>query len=337
MPTTATNPMSPLYGRLAEYGFSRPFVQKVVLPDWWDDEAASSPAGMAEAMMLISRHLGLDIRTLKGEGEIRASHPLSVKLKRPANVNAEDLDLSERISAQVARLVAHGMPSPALALPVRGGEIRERILERAPRVGLEDLLAFCWSVGVPVVHVSSFPPGCAKPHGLALRVDGRPVIVVAWNRTHPAWLLFVVAHELGHLCLGHVADGTLLVDQKISQVTDDNEERAANAFALELLCGHSGMRFSAPGRWPKAESLAEQAQELGKRHRVDPGHVVLNYADSMGDSFWPVANAALKLLPAPNALDTIRQFLARNLDWNRLDGEAAAFVSRATQTPVDVE
>jgi hypothetical protein len=53
--------------------------------------------------------------------------------------------------------------------------------------------------------------------------------------------------------------------------------------------------------------------------RIDPGHIVLNYAHTMGDTFWPVANAALKLLePKRDALRIVRAKLAEHLDWSSL-------------------
>ena len=54
--------------------------------------------------------------------------------------------------------------------------------------------------------------------------------------------------------------------------------------------------FRTSGSWPNAIQLAECAKFIGKEMRIDPGHLVLNYAHAMGERFWPVAIAALKLL-----------------------------------------
>ena len=63
--TAAPNPMRDLYRRLSEAGFSRPYVRDVVLPDWWDDDAAKTDEGFAEAAMIVARNLGFDYRSVR--------------------------------------------------------------------------------------------------------------------------------------------------------------------------------------------------------------------------------------------------------------------------------
>src|SRR5215471_1128165 len=54
------------------------------------------------------------------------------------------------------------------------------------------------------------------------------------NAKHSAWLLFILAHVLGHILRGHVTRDGVLVDQEVDRTSaTDAEERAANAFALE--------------------------------------------------------------------------------------------------------
>lgn len=112
------------------------------------------------------------------------------------------------------------------------------------------------------------------------------MIVRCRRSRHTAWLLFILAHELGHLVLGHVPEDGALLDEHIDKDSTDSEEEQANAFAVELLTGASGRRFVATGRWPNARALVESARAIGQRQMIDPGHVVLNYAHSMGPSFF---------------------------------------------------
>lgn len=60
-----TNPMEGLYARLRKRGMSESFVRSVGLPDWWDDEAAMTPAGYAEALGYISSRLGIPMGVLR--------------------------------------------------------------------------------------------------------------------------------------------------------------------------------------------------------------------------------------------------------------------------------
>jgi len=336
MADNATNPMKSLYKRLSDLGLSRKYLQQTVLPSWWSDEVAVNPAGFAEAVMLLSRHLGLDVDTLRSSGEIRLAGERSVKLQKPANSSGDDLAVARRLAVQVGRLPLLGLPEPGSKLPSSGGDVRQQILDQDhPWVSLETLLDYCWSAGVPVIHVSAFPKNTKRMHGLAARVAGRPVIVISKEVQQPAWLLFILAHELGHIALGHVDEDAVLVDEVVDEDSLDEEERQANAFALELLSGDPDTRFKAADRWPKATGLAQEALRIGRQQRIDPGHVVLNYAHSMGKGFFPVANAALKILdPNPDGVGLIRKKMAATLDWSSLPVEAAEFIARMTQTEV---
>ena len=90
--------------------------------------------------------------------------------------------------------------------------------------------------------------------------------------------------------------------------------------------------FIAADRWPNAVALAKSAQEIGRKSMIDPSHVVLNYAHSMGDSFYSVGNAALKLLePNGDAVAKVRTKMAENLDWSRLPEDSSEFLMRVAQ------
>jgi hypothetical protein len=175
-------------------------------------------------------------------------------------------------------------------------------------------------------------------HGLAAHVEGRGVVVISKDQKQPAWLLFILAHELGHIALGHCRDeGEVLVDAEIDRGSRDREEEEANRFALELLTGDDEVSVVASRRWPAADELLRFTRRVGAENHIDPGFLVLNYAYSMGPSFWPVANAALNLMdPNPNAPALIRQKLAERLDWSRLPTEGSEFLMRITEAEVPV-
>ncbi len=326
--------MRRLYLRLKEVGLTRKYVRDVLLPDWWDDEIAENPAGYAEGLLYLSGHQGLDLASLQDD-----SAPLSLrdfgtcKFKKQGGVSEHDLALARALSTRTAQLVAAGMPEPPRPLPDSPDEIREDILDGGdPWVSLDNLLDYCWSLGVPVIHLSVFPPKAKKMHAVAARVSGRPVIVLCRNDKYPAWLLFDLAHELGHVATGHVSDGGLLLDEKILQDSTDADEIQANSFAIHLLTGIPERRFRARGRWPNAAGLARNAHEAGSQGGIDPGHIVLNYAHSMGRQFFSVGQAALKLLePHPNAPALVRSKMAANLDWSLLPEESCEFLMRVTQ------
>jgi hypothetical protein len=219
----------------------------------------------------------------------------------------------------------NGLPKSAL-------DVRLAILDRgALWVGLPELLDYCWSIGIPVVFLARFPNGAKKMQGLSAMHQGRPVIVLSRKAAHAAWLLFVLAHELGHIACGHLSEDGVLLDQDVDKNERDVEEDQANAFAIELLTGEPEFRVFTSGRWPNAKDLARIARQLGTKHRIDPGHVVLKYAHTMGSGFWPVANAALKLLESKaDAPALIRDTLAGNLDWASLPRDSSKFLMRVS-------
>jgi len=330
----AANPITKLYRRLGEVGLTRTYVKKTALPSWWDDDVASNPSGYAQGLLLLCRHLGLDLSSLQSEDEpIRLRDFGTCKFKKRSDVSEDDLALARVLATRAAQLAASAISTPAVTIPIYADEIRQQILsDDAHWVGLNELLHYCWSIGLPVLHLDHFPKNAKRPDGFAARVNGRPVIVLCRHAKQSAWLLFILAHELGHLALGHVPEEGTLIDQGLDEDSLDEEEQQANAFAIELLTGRANRRGIVAGRWPNAEELAKSAQDIGRKSMIDPGHVVLNYAHSMGTSFFPVAQAALKILdPHDDAVVKVRSKMAGNLDWSRLPEDSSEFLMRVSQ------
>lgn len=322
-----------LYERLRDVGFTRPYVRKVAaLPSWWDDSLWNDPASRAVGLMHLSRHLGIDIATLQDPSATLRLKDFGVcKYKKQAGTTDDELLLTRVIATRAAQLAAAAIDRPNEQLPP-AADLRAKILEQAPWVGLEHLLDYCWGAGTPVLHVNNFPSDAKKkPMGFTLRVKGRPAVVLCVEKTQPAWQLFILAHELGHLHHGHVPENGALLDETVRENERDHEEEQADRYAIELLTGRANTCINV-GRWLKADRLAQLAREFGRRNQVDPGHVVLNCAYTEGDGFWGVANAALKLLcPDADAVGMIGERMAVNLDWGKLPEDSSEFLMRITR------
>ena len=331
MSDAVTNPMPDLYRRLRAVGLTRPFVRKTVLPDWWDDEVAANPAGYAEGLTLLSRHLGLDLATLRDPSRPVAFRDFGVcKYKKSKDATEDDLALARAMATRAAQLACVAATETPVPPPPSAAQIRREILGRGePWVDLDNLADYCWSLGIPVIHLSSFPK--KRPDGLSAQFEGRPVIVLCRNAKSPAWMLFILAHELGHIALGHIEGDGVLLDESMDDNVQDQEETAANEFAIELLTGDSHCRFGIGGRWPAARQLAETSLEIGRQRRIDPGHVILNHAKSIGGGFWAVANAALALIESKkNALKIVRGKMGEHLDWPSLPEDSSEFLMRVS-------
>ena len=332
MPTS--NRMTALYDRLGKVGLPAKYVRDTALPSWWDDSVADNPAGYAQGLLILSRHLGLDLASLQDEAApVRLRDFGACKYKKAAAVGTDQLAICRAMATRAAQLAAEATATPAQPVPSDPLTVRRAVLGGGARwVGLGELLDYCWDSGVPVLHFGpGLPRKACRPDGFAAWVNGHPVIILCNAKRQPAWQLFVLAHELGHIACGHVTEGAVLVDDKVEASAADDEERQANEYAAELLTGRPPKRFHAAGRWPSAEKLAAHAVEIGRSQQIDPGHVVLNYANTMGARFYPVANAALgRLDPAADAARLIRRVMADRLDWSSLPEDSSEFLMRVT-------
>jgi hypothetical protein len=131
-----------------------------------------------------------------------------------------------------------------------------------------------------------------------------------------------LAHEIAHIVLGHVAPGEILIDEELSKDSyalkdSDLDERAADMFAIEVLNGRKKATYTVSGDRVNSKELAHTAYEFGKANRVDPGHIVLNFANKTGK--WDIGIAAAKLLESEKqpAWEVINEAM-----WGGIDPKA---------------
>ena len=118
--------------------------------------------------------------------------------------------------------------------------------------------AVCKALGIPIKFYT--PPDGSD--GKSLIVEGRPVIVVSRDAV-PARQRFTVAHELGHILLGHVGRYELVNREPSPQ--DNPIEQAANVFASRLLapaCVLWGCGAKTPEEIATLCSISHQAAEF---------------------------------------------------------------------------
>jgi hypothetical protein len=315
--------MADLYQRLASVGLTKAFLLKQALPDWWCDEYEETEGAVVTAAAHVSKRLNLDLKSLLDEQAqprfVLTSQP---KYKVQSGTDPQQLPVPSAIAAKVADVVAFACKMPYQPIEhLSVAAIREEILKGRQGVDLEGVLDFCWSRGIPVIHFSRFPEGVRKFQGMAACFYQRPVIVLSLNASSPSRLLFIAAHELGHILKGHLnlmSEG-LLVDEAIKLESQDDEEIEANEVATELLLGRPD-KFYGQLRNYTASQLAEYAVRVGLADRISPGVVALNYG--WYKKHWGSANGALKLLePNANAPQQINRYLLEHLDWNAMGND----------------
>lgn len=289
-----------LYKALAGAGLKKSQV-RAILPDWWDDETAATEAGFWELAMLLARRFSLDVGELakgivKPTGAVR-----SLAFKHRATQKAEALKPTSLIASSLAQAVLAAMP-PAKPTQLSAAELRGRILKDSAAVGFDELLQYCWSNGVPVIPLPHLPVGLRKMDGAALSVGDRPVVILSRKQESRAWMSFILAHELGHFCCGHLKPDTSIVDIALknnstyqTESAEDPQEREADQFALDLLGGVEAAAAISP--WNERASsvdLAVLAREAALGARSTAGHLVLRHA--FRTKRWPESVGALQFL-----------------------------------------
>lgn len=332
------NQMAGLYQRLGDVGLSKSYVKRQGLPDWWCEEYEQSEGAIVTAAAHISKRFNLNLQSLLNEDDrpqfVSTSQP---KYKLQNGTDSQSLPVPSAIAAKVAKIVASACKSPYQPIEnLSVAEIREEILGSHQFVDLEGFVDFCWSRGIPVIHFDNFPQakGLKKFQGMAACFHQRPVIVLSLNASSPSRLLFIAAHELGHILKGHLSlvAESLLVDEKVTnEIVDleskDDEEIEANEVATELLLGQPDRNYYRSQNYT-AQNLADYAGRMGLCDRVSPGVVVLNYG--WYKNHWGSTNAALKLLePNVNAPQQINRRLLTNLDWDSLGNDYQEYLELA--------
>lgn len=304
-----------------------------VLPAWWED-AIAHPSGVVELRGFVAKRFGLEISP---EGKLRQRPLPQACFKTAKNTDITSIAPARAMTAAIAKIVASvTIPAWTGTFPRSAIELRASILETKDRpwVGLEGLLHACWSSGVPVIYLPELPVAGPKMDGLVTFGDGRPAIIITKKCSAPAWMLFILAHEMGHLALGHLemTEGRTLVDESVSEDdgSPDDQEREANAYALSLLTGGNGRNFRLPKMGTRA--LAHSAKEAGTRNHIDPGHLILNAARNTpmpNGKQWPLANEALKSIDQNvPAREMTRAALKKNVNDEFLSDDNFEFLER---------
>lgn len=328
--TTVANPMTTLRKRLIQAGIDNKYLNNVVLPEWWNDKIANEPAGYAEALIYISRHLGLESDSLRDEAaEVRFRKSCRPKYKKSAKLTEKDCLPVTSVAFRAATGAVLGVMGKLIPFEESPQQIRSSILKSSTIVNLGTLLDYCWNLGIPVLHIGDFPKEAKKVDGLCVKVNDRPVIVVCKKSKFPAWLVFVIAHELGHIFYRHLANAECHIDESIAGFKDvDGDEQLANTFASEVLTGRASPDFSTQYRMSGVK-LAAEAIRYGKKVGIDPGVIALNHGWRMGA--FGVANAALNHIePDSESMSLIHRKMIENLDADEMPSETYEWLLRVT-------
>lgn len=319
--------MAPLYSKLQKRGFTKNFV-KGVLPSWWDDSLANTPSGFQEAGMFLARLFNIQPSTLLSDGATAEFKFGARRFKHSQSTSVAELDAACALAFTAAKIAIRGIKAEFTGIE-SAAALRAKLLTNPDKrwIDFSSLVEHCWAVGVPVLHLRHFP-STKKMDGLAVSVEGRPVIILTSKRAH-GFLLFHLAHEMGHIAEGHLADNSFVIDEEIDGAGDQADEGAANNYGFSLLTGESKfLGLTNKTAIYSANHLAVNALDMASSRRIDPTHIALATAHRWGR--FPVGVAAVKLLTAnrPSDLDVSSAMLNRNVRWDDLSDDDSILLKK---------
>ena len=330
-----------IFGSLESAGFPRS-IQNAMLPEWASPEVLSDKSTSLEIAAILAKRLGLRTSSLfEATPRVESLQRRDIKYKRSIPNSSKNLTASTAIAISIAESIAAACEVEFIPFVGSANSLRQQLLTSFPGnwLGLRNLLLFCWSHGVPVIYLKEFN-GVAKMDGMVIHTDSRPVIILSKASPLWAWQLFILAHEVAHLVLGHVAPNEILIDEELNEDSyalkdADLDERAADRFAIELLNGRANATYAPSDSRINFRELADSAYRFGKEHKIDPGHIVLNFANQSGK--WDLGIAAAKVLQNsnPSASEIINEAMWSHINSKILPIETLEFLSRVTGSHIE--
>ena len=316
--------MSGLLSRLGAAGIPTSFARKV-LPQWWDDEVAAEPAGLQQAQLYFARAFNIELQSLSERNATPRFRSSVRKFKMSRNVCEDDVTVSAHYATAMAKIALRTHDSNQGVVPSDPAKLRASILNTQSCVSLKGLLAWCVKSSIPVIHIQQLPG--KKMTGLVVREGGRFAIVLS-KMGHPAHLLFHLAHELGHIANGHLSEDGFVADESIGTISDDADEKEADAYAIRLINGGEAA-YRAAGTIKSGGALYKAAVKKGREEGVDVGHIILNFGHNQ--AMYALAAVALKSVSGPTkGNEVINSAFFENLDAEALSEDQLWLLKAAT-------
>lgn len=317
-------------GRLRALGLSDSAVN-AAWPDWWSDDADSSASARLEARFSVARKLGIDARSVVDEdGEPRFIWRDEGRFKHLTVESELEQAAISSYGRSLATLLIKGTHPPEYSLPhTTASALRDSILKSQVYVRLQDVIAIAWAAGIPVAHLRVFPAERKRMAAMAVAAGNSHAILLARDSMYPPHIAFYLCHELGHIALGHIHKDHAIVDmdsQQLSIAAEDEEEAAADRFALELLTGNPDLRVLPSGRDYNAPGLARAVLEASHALQTEPGTLALCFGYSTQN--WAVTNSSLRFIysNASPVWESVNSVAVSQLNTDELPSDARTFL-----------
>ncbi|HXH42388.1 MAG TPA: hypothetical protein VNK51_00925 [Bradyrhizobium sp.] len=296
-------------------------------PTWWSEEADGSASARAELRFALARKLGVSPKALSDDHVEFVWHD-TARFKHLSGEGAAQKAALASFGVAVAHLLLQGVGGGA-AHPPPANDLRNAIREGgAPFVDLTSLLATCWGLGIPVIHLRVFPLATKAMHAMIVEANGRFAVLLGKDAQYPAPVAFTLAHELGHAALGHLNGASAIIDldDPIESEQEDDDEKAADRYALALLTGSPEPDIQTNIDKFGARQLADAVKEAGPKRGIEPGTLALCYAYRTEN--WARAMAALRYIYTDRkpVWSEVNQVANGQIDWAAMSEDSAEFL-----------
>lgn len=297
-------------------------------PEWWSDEANASSSARAELCFAVARKLGLSPKSLINE-QVEFVWRDKARFKHVTAETGAERDALGSFGVSIGRHLISMTRSHVEAGAVSAEDLRTAILRGSEYVDLRSLLSTCWAIGVPVVHLRVFPLQSKSMHAMVVRADGRFAVLLGKDASYPAPVAFTLAHEIGHMMLGHLGEGAAIVeleDPGSERAGADEEEVEADKYALSLLTGSEAPLIQPDTDDFGAWKLAMAVLAAGPQTRIEPGTLAMCYAFQANE--WPKGMASLRHIyhESKPVWKEVNGIAAKELDWSAASDDTADYL-----------
>jgi Zn-dependent peptidase ImmA (M78 family) len=325
--------------QMSKIGLSKKFVENRIIPNHILQGLEGSPnfkKYFNSAVDYISTVFDWEKNQLTKHGNISLSTiPSSnvVMFKKPSNSNLSQIKAYSHYVHYIAKTAHKAYSKKDIQeYPTNIDEFRNLILKKSGKLDLESTLSTVWDLGICVIPLTD----SGIFHGAAWNISGRHVIVLKQKTNSHAKWLFDLLHEMYHVFVHLEDDDTSVIEtEELSLISsnDSEEEREANTFANQLILGENVEELAKKcirRAHNRTEMLKQAVVDVAKEEnvRVDSLANYLAYRlNSEGTNWWGPAHGLQVLEPSP--IEMTKNYLLKNLDFNRLNDIESNMLSMA--------
>lgn len=326
-----------LRNRLLTFGLSRMAID-AAWPTWWSDDADSSAAARADLRFSLARKLGLAPQSLLDCNEPRFVWHDAVRFKHLAGESESAKASISSFGAALSNILIGATPNSDCSQRVPASEGRTRTPTHHAYPRFVDLLDNCWSFRIPVICLRIFPLYPNRISAMAVRLRSRAAILIGTDLHSPPRIAFQIAHALAHITLGHIQDCKMIVDlesDEHSETIDDDEEREADRWALQMVVRHLDQETPHLTGNPSPRKLARRLTEsvCGTQTGSSILASCFGHSTSQLETTHGVTTRAHTLRPP--AWEVVNRIALANLSLEHVRDDSLSYLFRVLGTGAD--